>query len=290
MKNNKPLVSVCIRSYNQQKFIAEAIESVIKQETDFVFEVIISDDCSKDKTIEIIQNYIQKYPNVIRLITSDSNVGGPNNLRRVIEASVAKYIVCLDGDDYFISKDKLQKQIDFLETHPEYSACFHNTMNVSEEGIEQGIFNPIDFHAVHDAKEFITKKWFVPIHSAMIRRELIEFPEWYDTVMNDDYVIHLSVVKNAPYYYMPDVMVAYRHHSNEISVAYKNPILINKQLKLILENEKFLYPIEYSTIFDKKIDEYQKLIDFYQREERQPWRKYMRLKTYKRLVKKLIRH
>lgn len=290
MKNNKPLVSVCIRSYNQERFISDAIESVLKQCTGYPFEIIISDDCSKDKTIEIIRDYLEKYPNIIRVITSDSNVGGPNNLRRVIEASDAKYIICLDGDDYFISEKKLQKQVDFLETHPEYSACFHNTMNVSEDGKEQGLFNPINFHAVHDAKEFITKKWFVPIHSAMIRRELVEFPEWYDTVMNDDYVIHLSVVKNAPYYYMPDVMVAYRHHSNEISVAYKNPILINQQLKLILEHEKSLYPLEYFTIFDKQINEYQKLIDFYQREKRQPWRKYLRLKTYKRLVKKLIKH
>lgn len=289
MKNNKPLVSVCIRSYNQEKFIAEAIDSVINQDTNFDYEIIISDDCSKDNTIEIIKNYVKNFPKIIRLITSDSNIGGPNNLKRVIEASEAKYIVCLDGDDYFMSKNKLQKQVDFLEKHPEYSACFHNTMNVSENGIEQGIFNPVDFHAIHDAKEFIMEKWFVPIHSAMIRRDLIEFPVWYDTVMNDDYVIHLSVVKNAPYYYLPDVMVAYRHHSNEISVAYKNPILINQQLKLILENEKSLYPVEYSSIFDKKIDDYQKIIDFYQREARQPWRKYFRIKTYKRLIRKILK-
>ena len=283
-----PLLSVCIRSYNQERFIADAIDSVLKQETTFDFEIIISDDCSSDRTISIVEDYVKKYPEKVRFIKGTSNIGGPNNLKRVIQASSAKYITCLDGDDYYLSTNKLQKQVDFLEEHNEYSACFHNTMDVNENGEKLGIFNPLDFHQVHDAVEFIKEKWFVPIHSAVLRRELIEFPDWYDTVMNDDYVIHLSVVKHAPYYYLPDVMVAYRHHSNEISVAYKNIELINTQLMTILINMKGSYPSSYEQVFDGRIAEYQKEIAFYQREKKQPWRKFFRLKTYKRLLKKLI--
>ena len=286
---NTPLLSVCIRSYNQERFIADAIDSVLKQETTFDFEIIISDDCSSDRTISIVEDYVKRYPEKVRFIKGTTNVGGPNNLKRVIQASSAKYITCLDGDDYYLSTNKLQKQVDFLESHAEYSACFHNTMDVNENGEKLGIFNPLDFHQVHDAAEFIIEKWFVPIHSAVLRRELIEFPDWYDTVMNDDYVIHLSVVKHAPYYYMPDVMVAYRHHSNEISVAYKDIELINTQLMTILINMKGSYPSSYAKVFDDRIAEYQNEINFYQREKRQPWRKYLRLKTYKRLLKKIMK-
>ena len=285
---NTPLLSVCIRSYNQERFIADAIDSVLRQETTFDFEIIISDDCSSDATISIIEDYVKRYPEKVRFIKGTTNVGGPNNLKRVIQASSAKYITCLDGDDYYLSTNKLQKQVDFLESHAEYSACFHNTMDVNENGEKLGIFNPLDFHQVHDAAEFIREKWFVPIHSAVLRRELIEFPNWYDTVMNDDYVIHLSVVKHAPYYYMPDVMVAYRHHSNEISVAYKDIELINTQLMTILINMKGSYPSTYEKVFDDRITEYQNEINFYQREKRQPWRKYIRLKTYKKLLKRIL--
>lgn len=286
---NTPLLSVCIRSYNQERFIADAIDSVLKQETTFDFEIIISDDCSSDRTISIVEDYVKRYPEKVRFIKGTTNVGGPNNLKRVIQASSAKYITCLDGDDYYLSTNKLQKQVEFLESHAEYSACFHNTMDVNENGEKLGIFNPLDFHQVHDAAEFIIEKWFVPIHSAVLRRELIEFPDWYDTVMNDDYVIHLSVVKHAPYYYMPDVMVAYRHHSNEISVAYKDIELINTQLMTILINMKDSYPSSYEKVFDDRITEYQNEINFYQREKRQPWRKYLRFKTYKRLIKKILK-
>lgn len=289
MNNNiSPILSVCIRSYNQETFIAEALDSVLMQKTNFPFEIIISDDCSTDSTPAILCKYQKQFSDKIRLILGNTNVGGPNNLRRVIEASSAKYITCLDGDDYYLVSDKLQKQVDFLEAHPEYAACFHNTLNVSADGTSHGNFNPIDFHAVHDAHEFIRKKWFVPIHSAVLRREYIEFPDWYDSVMNDDYVVHLSVVRHAPYYYMSDVMVAYRHHENEISTAYRNMVLIDTQLRTILANMKPLYPIEYAIDFDTRIAEYNAEIAFYEREKRQPWRKWFRLKTYKRIVKKIL--
>ena len=259
------------------------------QRTDFDFEIIISDDASLDGTVEILKDYQSRYPNTIKLILGETNAGGPENLKRVIEASNAKYITCLDGDDFYTDEYKLQKQVDFLETHPEYAACFHNTWYADENGHLKGLFNCPDFHAVHDAREFIRERWFVPIHSAVMRREYIEFPEWYNTVMNDDYVVHLSVSKHAPYYYMPDVMVAYRHHGNNTSRAYRDLVLTNTQLCTILENMKPLYPAEYAADFDARIAEYKSEIADIQLLQRQPWRKWFRKKTYKRAIKKWLR-
>ncbi len=288
-KQNDILLSVCVRTHNQERFIREALNSVLNQKTTFLFEIIISDDASSDGTVDILKQYQQQYPDRIRLLLSETNLGGPDNLKRVIEASKAKYVTCLDGDDFYTDEYKLQKQVDFLEAHSEYAACFHNTWFADEAGNLKGLFNSPDFHAVHDAREFIRERWFVPIHSAVLRREFIEFPEWYNTVMNDDYVVHLSVVKHAPYYFLPDVMVAYRHHGNNTSRAYSNLILTDTQLCTILENMKPLYPLEYAADFDARIAEYKAEITDLQLLQKQPWRKWLRRKTYTRIIKEWLR-
>ena len=283
------ILSVCVRTHNQERFIREALDSVLCQKTSFPFEVIISDDASTDATPAILKEYQQQYPNQIRLLLSTTNLGGPTNLKQVIEASGAKYIACLDGDDFYTDDYKLQKQVDFLEAHIEYAACFHNTWNVDETGRKIGLFNTPDFAPVHDASAFIRKRWFVPIHSAVLRREFVAFPEWYTKVMNDDYVVHLSVAKHAPYYYMPDVMVAYRRHEQNISHAYGNMILTDTQLCTILENMKPLYPAESAADFEARIAEYKAEIADLQLLQAQPWRKWLRRKTYTRAIKSTLR-
>lgn len=285
-KKQDIILSVCVRTHNQERFICEALDSVLCQKTTFPFEIIVGDDASSDETVAILKEYKKQHPDKIRLLFSEVNLGGPENLKRVIEASKAKYVTCLDGDDFYTDEYKLQKQVDFLEIHMEYAACFHNTWYADEAGSLKGLFNKPDFHAVHDAHEFIRERWFVPIHSAVLRREYIEFPEWFNTVMNDDYVVHLSVVKHAPYYFMPDVMVAYRRHRNNTSIAYQNLILTNTQLCTILENMKPLYPAEYASDFDARIAEYNAVIVDLQLLQKQPWRKWFRRKTYTRAIKR----
>ena len=288
MSENPCILSVCVRTYNQERFVSEALDSVLMQKTSFQFEIIVSDDCSKDGTRDVLREYQTKFPDSIRLIFGDRNIGGPNNLRRVIEASQAKYIVCLDGDDYFTDTYKLQKQVDFLEKHSEYVACFHNVMNVYETG-SRSLFLPLDFPAKVEARDVISKRWFLPIHSVMMRRNLISFPEWYSEVMNDDYVVNLSVVMHGPYYYMPDVMAVYRHHNANTSIQYHNIVLIDGQLSRILEGFSSIYPESYKVVFESRINELKEEMRFCEGEMQHPWRKWFRPKTYKRMVKKRLR-
>ena len=288
MNSPNLVLSVCVRSYNQRDFIGEALDSVLCQCTTFPFEIIVSDDFSTDGTKEILIEYQKRFPQRIRLILGDVNIGGPKNLRRVIEASSAKYITCLDGDDYYTDEFKLEKQVHFLENHPEFTGCFHNTINVDERGKPFSLFNPIDFPSIHDAKMFIQEKWFIPIHSAMIRRELIAFPQWYESVVNDDYVVHLSVVKYGPYYYRPDIMVAYRHHTNNVSQVYEDPVLTASKLRDILEGFYDIYPKELLPVLKGQIDNYNEEITYWESEQRKPWKKYLRLKTYSKFTKRLL--
>jgi glycosyltransferase involved in cell wall biosynthesis len=113
-------VSVFMPTYNQEAYIAEAIENVLGQKTAFPFELIIGEDCSTDGTREIVFKYQEKNPHIIRVLTSNANVGSRANNRRMLESCRGKYIAFCDGDDYWHDPGKLQRQADFLDSHPEY--------------------------------------------------------------------------------------------------------------------------------------------------------------------------
>ena len=135
VKAMKPLVSIVTITYNHEKYIEKCIEGVLSQIMNFPIEFIIAEDCSTDNTRAICEEYARKNPSIITLITSSENVGALANERRAIESAQGKYIALCEGDDYWTDPLKLQKQVDFLETHPDYSVCFHNRMIESKEGI-----------------------------------------------------------------------------------------------------------------------------------------------------------
>ncbi len=115
---SKPLVSVCLITYNQAQYIKDAIEGVLAQKVTFPIELIIADDFSTDGTREIIIEYQKKYPELINLILQEKNVGPHQNWMDLIQSPVSEYIAYFEGDDYWIDDEKLQSQVDFLEAHP----------------------------------------------------------------------------------------------------------------------------------------------------------------------------
>ena len=127
-KNIIPLVSVAMIAYNVEPYISEAIESVLIQKTDFPFELVIGEDCSTDNTRNIVLDYQQKYPDKIRVLIREKNLGLTPNSVDTQNHCKGKYIALLDGDDYWTDEHKLHKQIDFLDNHSEYSACAHQSM------------------------------------------------------------------------------------------------------------------------------------------------------------------
>jgi len=120
-----PLVTVRTSTYQHGPYIRDCIEGVLMQKTNFPFEFIIGEDFSTDGTREIVFEYARKYPDVIRVITADYNVGSKANGRRCASIARGKYIAICEGDDYWTDPFKLQKQFDFLENNPDFSLCFH---------------------------------------------------------------------------------------------------------------------------------------------------------------------
>lgn len=125
MRENRPLLSVWMISYNHEKYIEQALNSVLMQKTKFEYEIVIGDDCSTDNTQQILRTYAEKYPDKITLILRDKNMGPTNNAYDVFMNCRGKYIALLEGDDFWTDNEKLQKQVDILESDSELSGCSH---------------------------------------------------------------------------------------------------------------------------------------------------------------------
>lgn len=128
------MLSVVMTTYNHERYIATAIESVLRQQTSFPIEIVIGEDCSTDRTLNIALDYQSQYPEAIRIVRSESNVGWRENYRRTIAAARGRYIAMLDGDDYFTHRKKLQMQVDLLEANPDVGMCYGRSERVDENG------------------------------------------------------------------------------------------------------------------------------------------------------------
>lgn len=128
------MLSVVMTTYNHERYIAQAIESVLRQQTSFRIEIVVGEDCSSDRTRAIVEDYQRMYPEAIRLVTSEENVGWRKNYRRSIAAARGKYIALLDGDDYYTHRKKLQLQVDLLEANPDVGMCYTRSERIDDSG------------------------------------------------------------------------------------------------------------------------------------------------------------
>lgn len=137
ISDQKPLVSVVSITYNHEPYIRDCLEGFVMQKTNFPVEIIIHDDASTDHTADIIREYYEKRPDLFHVIIERENLYSQNKpiVAPLYEMAQGKYIAVCDGDDYWTDPLKLQKQFDFMESHPDYSLCCHNALvhNISEK-------------------------------------------------------------------------------------------------------------------------------------------------------------
>ena len=128
----KPKVSVCVVTYNQEKYIRQCLQSLVDQKTDFKFEVIVADDCSTDGTKTIVQEFSEKYHEIVKPTFHEKNIGAYKNFLFVHLKPTSEYIAHMDGDDYSLP-GKLQVQKDFLDRHQECNVVFHRVKVLYEK-------------------------------------------------------------------------------------------------------------------------------------------------------------
>ena len=210
---NSPLtVSVCVMSYNLEKYISEALDSILMQKVNFRYNIIIGDDCSTDNTPKILQEYATKYPDKFTLLLQKSNLGILENFAATLKVCDGKYLALLDGDDYWTDPLKLQKQVDFLEANKEYSMVFHNTElhDHTENGILVKPFNLDKQSREYTANE-IVETWSVTTCSVLcINKEQYRYIEknlWFPV---QDLPFFLCCASIGKIYYLPETMCVYR--------------------------------------------------------------------------------
>lgn len=207
---DSPMVSVVMIAYNVEKYISEAIESVLNQEVDFPYELVIGEDCSKDRTREIALAYESKYPDKIRVLQHEKNLGLTPNCIATHNACKGKYIALLDSDDYWTNTQKLQKQIDFLEQNPEFTGCGHQSMKIFDlKQRDESLFGEIS-DKTYTLDDMITHRKF-HTSSFVYQKEIWDkcggIPS---SISSNERAIYPMVAIFGKIYYMKENMCVYR--------------------------------------------------------------------------------
>lgn len=215
----EPLVSICCITYNHEKYIRDAIESFLMQETDFPFEIIIHDDASTDRTADIIRGYEKKYPEIIKPIyqTENQYSKGVKVTLLAYNKSKGKYIALCEGDDYWADPLKLQKQIIEMEKHPECHISFHPAIIKWDDGnrVDQILGLHSEKCTIFTIEEVILGGGeFMPTNSIVINKlafpRITSFFEIAKDAPVGDYYIQILGAENGGALYISDVMSVYR--------------------------------------------------------------------------------
>lgn len=234
--NKENVVIVWCITYNQARYIEDALKGFLMQKTDFKYEVVVHDDASTDGTTDIIRNYERLYPDIITAYIEKDNQWKKGGLPRIIGLlnkyhRRGKYIALCEGDDYWTDPHKLQRQVDFLETHMEYSMCFHSALKKYEcdatcwincENIEDKDYDATDLFV----------NWTVPTASILCRREAMVFYESLksaDDIQNYDIFIILSCAMTGKIRGIHEQMSVYRIQGS--GLTYNQQALIRTTMR-----------------------------------------------------------
>ena len=239
-------------TYNHEKFISQAIESVLMQKTDFDFELVIGEDFSIDRTKEICIFYKTKSPEKINLILNEKNLGMISNFINTIHQCKGEYIALLEGDDYWTDPYKLQKQVDFLENNKEYLLVHTNYVTVDGRGKRiHSYLNYMKKLLTIKKRGFITKSLIKQNHiitsTVLVNKEALfklqdQILENCEGIGVIDYSLFLGISLLGKIHYDNSKTTAYRVLSDSASHSSD----LNKRFEFIS------YTINISRYFNKK--------------------------------------
>lgn len=218
----QPIVlSVCMLAYDHAPFIRQALDSVLAQQVDFPWEICLGEDESADGTRDICREYAARHPDLIRLflrrradvIHVEGRPTGRFNLVATLQACRGRYIALLDGDDFWLSPHKLQRQVDYLEAHPAIAVCGHRVRCVDAGGNPHPDATlPPPPAAVSTTHELLERN-YLATPSVLFRAGLYgELPGWFEDVVAGDWVLHLLNSLHGDIGYLDEELAAYRLH------------------------------------------------------------------------------
>lgn len=254
------LLDIPMCAYNHEKYIAQAIEGVVMQKTNFKFRLLIGEDASTDSTRNIVLKYALAYPEIIFPILHDVNLGAAENTRILLSKCTSKYLALCDGDDYWIDPEKLQKQVDFLEANPEYGLVHTGCEYIADKKI-RSIQDSDKIRTDYVFENLLCHDFFISTLTVCVHRNYIL--EWYRILEKDiltrnwemgDLPLWLEGALHTKFAFLPDITAHYRVVQNSTS----HPSDIKKKFDFfqsIFEIKKyFLYRENVSERIVKKVN------------------------------------
>jgi glycosyltransferase involved in cell wall biosynthesis len=240
-------------TYNHEQYITQAVASALAQQTTFDFEIVIGDDCSTDATRTILIGFQQRYPDRIRLLLRDSNIGMHHNLVQTLRACRGEYVALLEGDDYWTSPHKLQKQVAFLDSHLECAICFHSTIVWYEDGNREPWRHPAGRQKPILSIEDLIDRSTMQTCSVMFRNRLIaEFPPWFFTLKMADWSLHILNAQHGHIGYIDQVMGVYRVHPSGAWSSQKPTWALHETIRALNAMNRHL-ELKYDRRFQKAL-------------------------------------
>jgi glycosyltransferase involved in cell wall biosynthesis len=243
-----PKVSVCMITYNQERFVAQAIESALMQRTDFPVELLIGEDCSTDRTREIVLGYARAHPGRVRPLLRERNLGRPRNSAETLKACTGEYIALLEGDDWWTSPRKLQIQVDWLDAHPDRVECFHAVPGVSGQQDVVDSFPPLPFKEEYGFDDLVSGNCIATCSTVIRRSAFASYPSWIFDFAMGDWPIHLWSARLAPIGFIPKWMGAYRVHPGSHWKSHDVAWLVRQELGFLEDFARRLEPAERARI------------------------------------------
>lgn len=245
MEDSGLKVTIQCTVYNHESFLRQCMDGFVMQKTNFRFEAIVHDDASTDGSAAIIREYAEKYPEIIKPIFEKENLYSKRDgsLRRVMYANThGKYVAICEGDDYWTDPYKLQKQVDFLESHPGYVMCSHRWREYMQtEDAFSEIAEFPESGVEYDLNTLVHGKWFFQPLTVVYRRDALDLDRFtYKYAI--DVVLFYELLKQGKGYCLPDVMAVYRIHSGGVW----SKIALDRQRKMEFDVRLDIYDREKS--------------------------------------------
>ena len=259
-------ISILITTYNHEKYIEESIESVLSQNIQCKYEIVITDDASSDKTPEIVQNFYNKYPDIFKPVYHSINIGSTPTVIETLERCKGKYIALLAGDDFFSDNNKLQIQYETLEADNEISLCYTNAFTFYNGDYSNRFISLKNHNYSHtfDLDYYVQKNGFyIPPITEMIRKSSIppKFPEWIYNSFHFDWALNFFILQNGKAQYLDIITASYRIHKKSMSRTTNFVNITMNGIELAKNLDKY-FNFKYHILFNLQW-RYQELTIFY---------------------------
>jgi len=210
-------LSICMPTYNHERFLRQAVESVAAQDTEFSIELIIGEDSSPDGTRDLLLELADEHPGLVKPVLHGSNLGGPGNMRELYAQCTGEFVAILEGDDYWTYPGKVQAQIEILRGDPRIASVFHNVSVIYEDSRRESHPHIAEMEKHDFDLSDILRSCFIPTCSTMFRRSnFSHIPNWCAEVTMGDWIIHCRNAQHGLTHYIDETWATYRIHSGGV--------------------------------------------------------------------------